>query len=88
MQFEDVPYYGKLLGVVKINYKDRFTVTLFKFLWANTTTSWGFITDDLDITSVNFSRSIHTGQSQDNEPYILALEAHHVYYVEDERHVD
>lgn len=88
MQFGGVPYYGKLLDVVELNYQGRFTVTLFKCLWANTTTSRGLTTDDLGITSVNFSRPIHTGISQDDEPYILASEAHQVYYVEDERHRD
>ena len=88
MQFGGVPYYGKLVDVVELNYQGHFTVTLFKCLWANTTTSRGLTTDDLGITSVNFSRRIHTGQSQDDEPYILASEAHQVYYVQDERYRD
>ncbi|KAK4260517.1 hypothetical protein QN277_003616 [Acacia crassicarpa] len=52
------------------------------------TTSRGLTTDDLGITSVNFSRPIHTSQSEDDESYILASEAHQVYYVTDERHKD
>ena len=31
---------------------------------------------------------MHTGQSQDDEPYILTSEAHQVYYIKDERHGD
>ena len=88
MQFGDVPYYGKLLDVVRITYQGLFSVTLFKCLWANTTTSRGLTTDDLGITLVNFSRPIHTSQSEDDEPYILTSEAHQVYYVADERHRD
>ena len=88
MQFGDVPYYGKLLDVVRITYQGLFSVTLFKCLWANTTTSRGLTTNGLGITSVNFSWPIHTGQSEDDEPYILASEAHQVYYVADERHRD
>ena len=38
----------------------------------------------LGLTSVNFSRSIHTGDREDHEPYILASEAQLVYYVDDE----
>ena len=37
---------------------------------------------------MNFSRLIHTGESPDDEPYILASEAQQVYYVEDEKHKD
>ncbi|QHO56201.1 uncharacterized protein DS421_3g71700 [Arachis hypogaea] len=40
--------------------------------------------DHLGLTSVNFSRSIHNGDREDDEPYILASEAHLVYYVDDE----
>ena len=47
MQFNDVLCYGKLLVIVKINYQGRFRVTLFKCLWANTTTSQGITIDDL-----------------------------------------
>lgn len=88
MQFGGVPYYGKLVDVIEVNYQGRFAVTLFKCLWADTTTSRGLNTDELGITSVNFSRPIHTGQSEDDEPFILASEAQQVYYVEDERHKD
>ena len=63
-------------------------MTLFKCLWANTTTSRGLTINDLGITSVNFSQPVHTSQSQDDEQYILASEAHQVYYVEDESHKD
>ncbi|KAL4304927.1 hypothetical protein AHAS_Ahas16G0027200 [Arachis hypogaea] len=40
--------------------------------------------DHLGLTSVNFSRPIHTGNREEDEPYILASEAQLVYYVEDE----
>ena len=88
MQFGDIPYYGKLLDVVRITYQGLFSVTLFKCLWANTTTSQGLTTDDLGITSMNFSRLIHTGQSKVDKPYILASKAYQVYYVADESHWD
>ncbi|KAL4275458.1 hypothetical protein AHAS_Ahas20G0109200 [Arachis hypogaea] len=40
--------------------------------------------DHLELTSVNFSRTIHTGNQEEDEPYILASEAQLVYYVDDE----
>ena len=55
---------------------------LFKCLWANPS---GVKKDELGITSVNFSRLVHTGQSGDDEPYILASEAQQVYYIADEK---
>ena len=87
MHFGGITYYGKLIDIIELSYQ-LFTVTLFKCSWANTTTSRGLATDHLGITSVNFSRLIHTGASEDDEPYILASEAHQIYYVEDEKHKD
>ncbi|XP_025675671.1 uncharacterized protein [Arachis hypogaea] len=79
-----VPYYGKIVDIIELNYSCRFSVVLFKCVWADTTTSRGLKQDHLGLTSVNFSRSIHTGDQEDHEPYILASEAHLVYYVDDE----
>ncbi|XP_057740110.1 uncharacterized protein LOC130957259 [Arachis stenosperma] len=44
----------------------------------------GIKQDHLGLTSVNFSRPIHTGNREEDEPYILASEAQLVYYVDDE----
>ena len=44
--------------------------------------------DALGITSVNFSRLIHTGASPDDEPYLVADEAQKVYYVPDSKHIE
>ncbi|KAL4306218.1 hypothetical protein AHAS_Ahas16G0156300 [Arachis hypogaea] len=66
-----VPYYGKNL-------------VLSKCIWVDTTTSRGIKQDHLCLTSVNFTRPIHTGDRKEDEPYILASEAHLVYYVHDE----
>jgi hypothetical protein len=41
--------------------------------------------DDLGFTSINFTRPIHTGDHEDDEPYIKASEAHMVFYVDDEK---
>ncbi|KAL4275106.1 hypothetical protein AHAS_Ahas20G0074000 [Arachis hypogaea] len=53
-------------------------------IWANTTSSRGIKQDSLGHTVVNFSHPIHTGDRNDDEPYILASEARLVYYVEDD----
>ncbi|XP_020973052.1 uncharacterized protein LOC107630916 [Arachis ipaensis] len=44
----------------------------------------GIKQDSMGHTVVNFSHPIHTGDQEDDEPYILASEAHLVYYVEDD----
>ncbi|KAL4306317.1 hypothetical protein AHAS_Ahas16G0166200 [Arachis hypogaea] len=79
-----VPYYGKIVDIIELNYSCSFTVVLFKCVWANTTTSRGIKQDHLGLTSVNFSRPIHTGNREEDEPYILASGAQLVYYVDDE----
>ncbi|KAL4328118.1 hypothetical protein AHAS_Ahas13G0168100 [Arachis hypogaea] len=71
-----VPYYDKIVDIIELNYSCRFSVVLFKCVWADTTTSKGIKQDHLGLTSVNFSRSIRTGDQKDLEPYILASEAH------------
>lgn len=66
-----VPYYGKLVDIIELNYHGVFKVTLFKCQCANSTTSRGFRKDDLGFTSVNFAQQIHIGDQEDHEPYIL-----------------
>ncbi|XP_060186724.1 uncharacterized protein LOC132616141 isoform X2 [Lycium barbarum] len=80
-----VPYYEKLVDIIELNYNGQFTVTLFKCQWANTTTDRGIKKDELGFTSVNFSHSIHLGDREEHEPYILASQAQLVYYVDDEK---
>ncbi|WVY89886.1 hypothetical protein V8G54_035400 [Vigna mungo] len=63
MEFGGVPYY----------------VVLFKCVWANTTTSRGIMTDELDFTSVSFGRLIHTGDTDDDEPYTFRHQKHKWY---------
>nr|XP_025673255.1 uncharacterized protein LOC112772501 [Arachis hypogaea] len=79
-----VPYYEKIVDIIELNYSCHFTVVLFKCVWAYTTTSRGIKQYHLGLTSVNFSHPIHTGDREEDEPYILASEAQLVYYVDDE----
>ena len=83
----EVEYYGKLVDIIVLNYHS-FSVPLFKCDWADTRSQRGKTVDRLGITSVNFSRLIHTGASEEDEPYIVANEAQQVYYVVDSKHRD
>lgn len=82
-----VPYYGKLVDIIELNYYGKFFVTLFKCQWANTTNFRYIKKDPLGFTSINFSHLIHTGEREDDEPFIKASEAQLVYYVEDKVNV-
>nr|GLL44794.1 uncharacterized protein LOC109162939 [Ipomoea trifida] len=73
--FGDVAYYGKLVDIIELNYYSKFVVTLFKCIWADTTTPRGIRRDNYGFTEVNFSRTIHVGDSIDDEPYVLAEQA-------------
>jgi hypothetical protein len=85
MSFGEVHYFGKLVDIIELKYNGLFTVPLFKCEWANTTNPRGIKKDKLGFTSINFSRLIHSGERDDDEPYIKASEAQMVYYVEDEK---
>ena len=60
-------------------------VHLFKCQWSNTTNCRYIRKDALGFTSITFSHLIHTGEREDDEPYIQASEAQLVYYVEDKK---
>ncbi|CAA7058756.1 unnamed protein product [Microthlaspi erraticum] len=49
----------------------------------DTRDSRGYRRDGLGNNLVNFSRIIHSGESEEDEPFILASQARMVYYVED-----
>ncbi|XP_025665256.1 uncharacterized protein [Arachis hypogaea] len=70
-----VSYYGRLVDIIELNYSGQFSVALFRCIWGDTTSGRGIKQDILRHTCVNFSNSIHTGDREDDEPYILASEA-------------
>ncbi|XP_060182958.1 uncharacterized protein LOC132612901 [Lycium barbarum] len=80
----DLPYYGRLEDIIELNYYGRFRVVLFKCQWADTTRNRGFKSDVWKFNCVNFSKLIHTGDREDDDPYIEASQANMVYYVDDE----
>lgn len=79
----DVSYYGKLTEILELNYYDSFRVVLFKCKWADTRDARGYRKDEFGHTLVNFSRTIHSGNGEEDEPYVLASQARLVYFVED-----
>nr|GMC99766.1 uncharacterized protein LOC109190818 [Ipomoea batatas] len=85
--FGDVAYYGKLVDIIELNYYSKFVVTQFKCIWADTTPR-GIRRDSYGFTEVNFSRTIHVGDSIDDEPYVLAEQAQMVFYVTNEMEKD
>jgi len=78
----DLLYYGKLVDIIELNYYGHFRVVLFKCQWASPN---GITQDEFKFNLVNFSRLIHTGNLEDDEPYILASHARMVFYVDDKR---
>lgn len=79
----DAAYYGKLVEVIELNYYEIFRVVLFKCKWADTRSSRGYKHDAYGHNMVNFDRLLHTGDEEEDEPYVLASQAKMVYYVED-----
>ncbi|XP_060202488.1 uncharacterized protein LOC132630922 [Lycium barbarum] len=71
-QSSDDMYYDKLVDIIELNYYGKLKVVLFKCIWVDTTLNKGIKIDQFGITSVNFSRLIHTGAKETDEPFILA----------------
>ncbi|XP_072052067.1 uncharacterized protein [Arachis hypogaea] len=84
----DLSYYGKLEDIIELNYNGRFRVTLFKCKSADTTRERNYRKDSWGFTSVNFSRVIHSGDREEDDPYIEASQARMVYFVNNEVNKD
>ena len=79
----DVLYHGRLVDIVELNYFGKLRVVMFKCEWVDPALKKGTKIDEFGITSVNFSRLVHTGTKETDEPFILATNARMVYYVDD-----
>ncbi|KAL4344595.1 hypothetical protein AHAS_Ahas11G0194100 [Arachis hypogaea] len=84
----DLSYYDKLEDIIELKYNGQFRVTLFKCKWADTTRERGCRKDSWDFTFVIFSRVIHSGDREEDDPYIEASQARMVYFVNDEVNKD
>lgn len=78
---DPLAYYGQLIDIVKISYSDDLKFDLFKCHWIDT--ALGTKQDIFEYTLVNFKHLLYKHDRVGNEPFILASQAHQVYYVPD-----
>ncbi|PRQ19756.1 hypothetical protein RchiOBHm_Chr7g0220731 [Rosa chinensis] len=78
---DPLAYYRQLIDIVKINYSEELKFDLFKCDWIDT--ALGTKQDCFEYTLVNFKHLLYKHDRVCNEPFILASQAHQVYYVPD-----
>lgn len=78
---ESSPYYGKLTDIIKITYSIDIKYVLFKCDWVNPSTGIKF--DRFKFPLVNFKRLLYKNDRIGDEPFILASQAHQVWYAPD-----
>uniref|UniRef100_A0A0A9BYZ8 DUF4216 domain-containing protein n=1 Tax=Arundo donax TaxID=35708 RepID=A0A0A9BYZ8_ARUDO len=79
----DVAYYGHITEIIELNYMNIGYVVLFKCDWVDSVQGRGFQKEKYGITQVNFNVLLNNGSSAFDEPYILAIQASQVYFVQD-----
>uniref|UniRef100_A0A803LYX4 DUF4216 domain-containing protein n=1 Tax=Chenopodium quinoa TaxID=63459 RepID=A0A803LYX4_CHEQI len=67
----NVNYYGSIIEIIEISYHGYFCVVLFKCVWFHSEM------DDDELVMINMCKTISK-----EEPFILASQAHQVFYVE------
>lgn len=72
----DIMYYGSLEDIIELSYHGHFRVVLFRCVWFQSKK------DNHGLTLVNMKKKIYEG-----EVFILATQAHQVFYVQDLRMV-
>lgn len=75
---EACTYYGKLVNVVKVQFQDAFKVILFNCEWYDTENKNNRVKRDYHLTSVDINSRWYI-----DDPYVLAIEAHQVFYLDD-----
>lgn len=75
-------YYEKLVDIIELDYISKLRVMLFKWIWVGTKPNKRIKIDKFGITSVNFSYLIHTNGNVVDEPFILAIDARMIFYVD------
>uniref|UniRef100_A0A803LSU4 Uncharacterized protein n=1 Tax=Chenopodium quinoa TaxID=63459 RepID=A0A803LSU4_CHEQI len=68
----NVNYYGSITEIIEISYHGHFSVVLFRCQWFHSEK------DDDELITVNMNKTVSK-----EEPFILATQAHQVFYVED-----
>ena len=67
----DLPYYGKLVDIIELNYYGKIII-LFKWMWADTTNDRGFKKDAWGFNAANFNKLIHSSEWEEHEAFISA----------------
>jgi len=83
LKSSNILYHGRLVDIIELDYYGKLRIVMFKCEWVDPTPNKGTKVDKFGITSVNFSRLVHTGAKEIDEPFILASNARMVYYVKD-----
>lgn len=81
LQGDTLPYYGRLTEIIKISYSIDIKYVLFRCEWAHP--SAGVKKDPFNFTLVNFRRLLYQNDRVRDEPFILASQAHQVWYIPD-----
>jgi len=68
----DVTYYGTIEDIIKVDFRSKFSVVLFRCDWYHVDV------DDLGLTRVHFKKLHYK-----DDPYVLASQVHEVFYVPD-----
>ena len=68
----DVSYYGVIEDIIEVDFWSHFSVVLFRCDWFHAKV------DEFGLTRVNFKRLCYK-----DDPFILASQAHQVFYVQD-----
>ncbi|XP_058076314.1 uncharacterized protein LOC131224884 [Magnolia sinica] len=80
----DVDYYGVLTDIIELDYCGSKKVVLFRCDWVDVRTQGrGIKKDEFGFTLVNFKQLWHTDRNLYDEPYVLATQVQHVFYVPD-----
>ncbi|XP_040362000.1 uncharacterized protein LOC112165422 [Rosa chinensis] len=81
LSIDSSPYYGRLTDIIKISYRIDIKYVLFKCDWVNPAT--GIKLDHFNFPLVNFKRLLYKNDCIGDEPFILASQAHQVWYALD-----
>ncbi|KAG8491277.1 hypothetical protein CXB51_014456 [Gossypium anomalum] len=76
-------YYGNCTEIIELNYYERFGAIMLRCDWVNIKSPRSMKKDANGFIMVKFSKLIHIGSRDSNDPYILASQAKQVFYVKD-----
>ena len=77
---EEITYYGRIMDIIELNYSNEGKVVLFKCDWVKTIGVRSL--EPYGIKQVNF-KHLQNVEDISSEPFILAVHARQVYYLQD-----